>query len=74
PGLERDVPTVAMMNWIVARADLEPGVVRLLLDVLDGRRKELVATTDIARQIDLARLADAPIPLHPAAEEWMRDH
>lgn len=74
PGLERDVPTVAMLNWIVARDDLEDGVVRHVLDVLDQRRKELVATTDIARQIDLGRLSDAPIPVHPAAEAWARDH
>lgn len=74
PGLERDVPAVAMMNWIVAREDLDPEVVRGVLDVLEGRRKELVATTDIARQIDLGRLSDAPIPVHPAAEEWARDH
>ena len=68
PGLERDVPTVAMLNWIVARADLEDEVVRSVLNVLDQRRKQLVATTDIARQIDLGRLSDAPIPVHPAAE------
>lgn len=74
PGLERDVPTVAMLNWIVARDDVEDGVVRHVLDVLDQRRKELVATTEIARQIDLGRLSDAPIPVHPAAEEWARDH
>lgn len=74
PGLERDVPTVAMLNWVVARADVEDEVVRQLLDVLDQRREELVATTDIARQIDLGRLSDAPIPVHPAAEAWARDH
>lgn len=74
PGLERDVPTVAMTNWIVARADLEGEVVRGVLDVLSQRRKELVATTEIARQIDLGRLSDAPVPLHPAAEAWMREH
>lgn len=74
PGLERDIPSVAMMNWVVARADLDPRVVRGMLDVLQDHRKELVATTDIARQIDLGRLSDAPIPVHPAAEEWARDH
>lgn len=74
PGLERDVPTVAMLNWIVARAELEDEVVRRLLDVLDRRREELAATTDIARQIDLGRLSDAPIPVHPAAEAWAREH
>ena len=74
PGLERDVPTVAMLNWVVARADLDDEVVRQLLDVLDQRRGELVSTTDIARQIELGRLSDAPIPVHPAAEAWARDH
>lgn len=74
PGLERDVPTVAMLNWIVARDDLEDEVVRHVLNVLDQRRKELAATTDIARQIDLGRMSDAPIPVHPAAEAWARDH
>ncbi len=74
PGLQRDVPTVAMLNWVVARSDLEGEVVRQLLNVLDRRRQELIATTDIARQIDLGRLSDAPIPVHPAAEAWARDH
>lgn len=73
PGLERDVPTVAMMNWIVARAGVEDEVVRRLLNVLDARRQQLISTTDIARQIDLGRLTEAPIPVHPAAVEWARE-
>ena len=35
----------------------------------DGATLERV--NNIARQIDLATLSDAPIPLHPAAQSWL---
>lgn len=71
PGLDRDLPTVAVRNWIFADAALPDEVVRAVLDILRYRRDELVAVSDIASRIELDTLADAPLPLHPAAEEWL---
>lgn len=71
-GLDADLPTVAVMNWMVGLESLDDGSVTALLDALRDRRDALVRVNEIARQIDLAALADAPIPLHPAAERWLQ--
>lgn len=70
PGVDTPVETVAMNNWIVARADLEPSVVEHLLTILRDDREGLAQVHEMARQIDLSRLIRAPIPLHPAAEAF----
>ena len=70
-GFEQDVPTVGVMNWMVGLASLDPEAVTTLLDILDTQRAALERVNNIARQIDLAALADAPIPLHPAARGWL---
>jgi len=70
-GMTSDVTTVAMMNWIVAKESLDPSVVTILLDVLRDRRTSLAQVHEMANQIDLRALAEAPIPLHPATEAWM---
>lgn len=73
PGVERELPTVAVRNWIFADARLADEIVRAVLDVLQTRRDELVAVSDIAARIELDTLADAPLPLHPAAEAWLAE-
>lgn len=74
PGVEEDISTIAMMNWIVAREDLDPEVVRLLLDILRNDRETLAQVHEMAGQIRVDDLADAPIPLHPGAEAWLAEH
>lgn len=71
PGLDQDLPTVAMMNWVVATEELDDEVVTALLDVLREQRDALIRVNEIARQIDLEALRDAPIPLHPATAAWL---
>jgi TRAP transporter TAXI family solute receptor len=71
PGVESPISTLAMMNWIVSREDLEEGVVTLLLDVLRDERSSLEQVHEMAAQIDLRSLADAPVSLHRATEAWM---
>jgi len=72
-GMESDVHTLAMMNWIVGRESLDQDVVRLLLNILQERRAALAQVHEMANQIELGTLADAPIPLHPATERWMKE-
>jgi uncharacterized protein len=69
-GVTEPVPTVVIMNWLVGRDDLPDEVVETLLDVLVTRHAALVQVHEMARQIDLGDLADAPIPLHRVAEAW----
>lgn len=74
PGLEEEIQTVHVMNWIIGRESVEADVVTRLLDILRDDRAALVQVHDIARQIDLDALRDrAPIPVHPAAEQWLAD-
>jgi TRAP transporter TAXI family solute receptor len=71
PGVDRDITTAAMMNWIVATEQLDSDVVETLLEVLRDDRRALGQVHEMAGQIDLAALAESPVPLHPQAERWL---
>ncbi len=71
PGMAQAVATVSMNNWIVGRADLDDRVVDHLLTIMRDDRDELAGVHEMARQIDLAKLAGAPIPIHSAAEKFI---
>jgi hypothetical protein len=71
PGLTTPLETVAAMNWLVARDDLDDDVVITVLNVLRDDRDALQRSVEIAGQVDLSRLRHAPIPLHEAAREWL---
>jgi len=70
PGAEGTISTVAMMNWVVAREGLEGDVVVRLLDLLRDELETLKQVHEMAGQIDLRMLEEAPIPLHSATEAW----
>jgi hypothetical protein len=70
PRMGEPVATAAMINWIVGRADLDSAVVADLLNILGPERVSLVQSHEMARQIDLATLGDAPIPLHATTAAW----
>ena len=70
PGVDVDLPTLLMMNWIVVREDLSPEVVQALLDVL-GDPANLSSVHPVAEQVDPSLLRQAPIPVHAAAEAWI---
>lgn len=67
PGVEADVTTVAVRNWMIGPASLDATFVDALLDILETRGAELARVNEIARQIDPAALRRAPLPLHDAA-------
>ena len=71
PGVAEAVPTLAVLNWIVAMESLDGEVVSILLNVMRDDRVSLEQVHDMARQIDLARLESPPIPLHSAAQAWL---
>jgi len=72
-GVDEDVPTFAETNWVIAREDLDSAVVTAVLDIIHDRRADLEQVNDIVRQVDLRRLEDAPLPLHPAARRWAEE-
>jgi TRAP transporter TAXI family solute receptor len=71
PGVTEDIPTLAMMNWVVAREELDGEVVKILLQTLRDDGASLARVHEMAGQIDLSLLAESPIPLHPEAEQWL---
>lgn len=71
PGVDAPIPTAAMMNWLVADKNLDSDVVDALMNILGPDRVSLEQVHDMAKQIDLESLRDAPIPLHPATSAYM---
>jgi TRAP transporter 4TM/12TM fusion protein/TRAP transporter TAXI family solute receptor len=71
PGVDEDVTTLAVMNWVFALESLDDDVVTTLLNIFADDRVSLEQVHDMAKQIDLSLLANPPIPLHPAAERWL---
>jgi TRAP transporter 4TM/12TM fusion protein/TRAP transporter TAXI family solute receptor len=73
PGQDQEIRTIAVMNWLVADSSLSGDVVREVLDILDQDRSQLRQVAEIAGQIRLDALNQAPVPLHPAARAWLRE-
>lgn len=73
-GSDEDVPSVFEMNWVFAPESLDAEIVRLVLDVYLEDRERMNQVNDIIERIDLDDLRSAPIPLHPAAEEWLAEN
>lgn len=70
PGLDAELSTATVMNWLFATETLPDEIVVAVLETLANRRPELRAVNEIASQIELDALATAPLPLHPAAVRW----
>lgn len=71
PGVDVDIPTAAIFNWIIAMESLDPAVVDVLLQVVVDGRERLERVHDMARQMDMSLLDDAPIPLHATTAAWV---
>ena len=71
PGQPNELLSLAVLNWIVAMESLDPEVVEILLNIMQDDRVSLEQVHDMARQIDLSNLESPPIPLHPAAQQWL---
>ncbi len=70
-GMESDVVTAGLVNWLVAMSDLSDDVVGHVVHLVLEDREQLEQVYDIAKQIDENFLLDAPIELHPATRKWM---
>jgi TRAP transporter TAXI family solute receptor len=68
------LPTFSVLNWIVARDDLDAVIVEHVLDTLLEDQDALRKAVDIVGQIKLTNMYAAPIPLHDAARDWLEHH
>ena len=73
PGVEDDVATVGILNWVIGQEDLSEDVVSVLLRVVAEEREALEQVHEMARQIDVNTLPSAPIPLHPTTSAWLSE-
>mgnify|MGYP001490121919 CR=1 FL=1 len=71
PGVEVAIPMLTVHNWMVGMDSLDDEVVTILLNILAEDRVSLEQVHGMAKQIDLDRLGDAPIPLHAATQSWI---
>lgn len=72
-GQTDDVSTVAVDNLLVVSEDLDEQLAYDMTRLLFERREDLVRAHVAARDIDAARAAAAPIPLHPGAARYYRE-
>ncbi|MYJ16463.1 MAG: TAXI family TRAP transporter solute-binding subunit [Gemmatimonadetes bacterium] len=71
PGADEPLETAAIMNWVVGMADLPEQVVDGVLGLLTDDREALAQVHEMVDQIDMARLREAPIRLHPITQSWV---
>ncbi len=71
PGVDVAIPMLTVYNWMVGMDSLDDEVVTILLNILANDRVSLEQVHAMAKQIDLDRLGDAPIPLHAATQSWI---
>ncbi len=67
PGVDEPLNTAAIMNWVISMDALDSEVAAAVLGVLSEQSGKLERVHEMARQIDLSALAEAPIPLHSEA-------
>ena len=74
PGVVDDIPTAAIFNWIISTDALSDEVVETLLRVVVDERERLEQVHDMARQMDMSLLQDAPIDVHSATARWVAEN
>lgn len=73
-GVETDVPTVAIINFLVTRAGLSDDLVYAMTKEMFEKKGELVSAHSAAEGIDVNKAAKGmPLPLHPGAEKYYKE-
>jgi len=73
-GQTEDVPTAAVVNFLVTQSDVSDETAYLMTKLLFENLPELEAAHKAAAQIKLENaLNGMPIPLHPGAEKYYRE-
>jgi len=71
PGMNEEVPTIAVQATLVASEKLSAGAVKKITAALFEHRAEIEAATGKALDPQMAMFG-IPIPLHPGAEQYYR--
>lgn len=72
PGMDADVVTAGIPAWIVGMSDLPDDVASHVLRLLaEDRASALDQVHEMASQIRLEFLREAPVELHPRTREWV---
>jgi TRAP transporter TAXI family solute receptor len=73
-GQDKDVPTAAVINYLVTHSGMSDDVVYQMTKQVFENLPELVSAHAAAKDIKLEAAAkDSPIPLHPGAEKYFRE-
>jgi TRAP transporter TAXI family solute receptor len=73
-GQDHDVPTAAIQNFLVTRADLPADTVYKMTKAVYENKDALVAAHAAAKGIDKANAVKSlPVPLHPGAEKYFKE-
>jgi TRAP transporter TAXI family solute receptor len=73
-GQEADVPTVAVVNFLVTHSDVSDETAYQMTKLLFENLPELEAAHAAAKRIKLENaLAGMPVPLHPGAERYYKE-
>mgnify|MGYP002621843972 FL=1 len=71
PGQTADVPTIGYTTHMIARCDLDPGIVYRILDSLFANLQELTSITKALRSATPQSMGmDIGVPLHAGAAQW----
>jgi TRAP transporter TAXI family solute receptor len=74
-GLAKSVPTLAVPNYLIARANLPDSWAWWTVNTLFRRQNDLIPKHPEAGALDpRSAIATMPVPLHPAAERWYRQN
>ncbi len=73
-GQTGDVPTAAVVNFLVTRADVSDDLVYAMTKTIYENLDQLAAAHSAAKSIKLENaLGGMPVPLHPGAERFFKE-
>ncbi|HXV23310.1 MAG TPA: TAXI family TRAP transporter solute-binding subunit [Alphaproteobacteria bacterium] len=73
-GQDEDVPTAAVINYLVTHADIGEETAYLMTKLLHENKDQLVAAHAAAKGIDPSKATEGmPVPLHPGAERYYKE-
>ncbi len=73
-GIDKDVPTVAVLAILVAKAELEEDVVYKITKAMFENIKSIETAHAKGKEVKLEKaLIGMPIPIHPGAEKFYRE-
>src|SRR5690606_5984069 len=73
-GQDEDVPTVAVVNFLITHEDVSEETAYQMTKQLFENLDRMVAAHSAAKQIDIDNaLKGMPVPLHPGAERYYKE-